>query len=92
MLPTCLLLTLGQRTRHRWRDWLQAQCLGAGGRWPWAFVAVCGRAMVVAVVVVVAAFSLQPDWIISVWTAVVPKGRCWRLPIALCSLFVDGRR
>lgn len=52
----------------------------------------CGRAMVVAVVVVVAAFSLQPGWIISVWTAVVPKGKCWRLPIALCSLFVDGRR
>lgn len=93
MLPTCLLLTLGQRTCHRWRDWLQAQCLSAGGRGPWASEAVCGRAMVVAeVVVVAAAFSLQPGWIISVWTAVVPKGKCWRLPIALSSLFVDGRR
>lgn len=40
----------------------------------------CGGAMVVAEVVVAAAaaFSLQPGWIISVWTAVVPKGRCWR--------------
>lgn len=55
-------------------------------------MAVCGRAMVVAMVVVVAAFSLQPGWIISVWTAVVPKGKCWRLPILLCSLFVDCRR
>lgn len=42
----------------------------------------CGRAMVAAkVVVVAAAFSLQPGWIISVWTAVVPRGRCWRPPI-----------
>lgn len=92
VLTTCLLLTLGQRTRHWWRDWLQArlpQCrrqraLGLRG---------CGRAMVVAEdVVVVAAFSLQPGWIISMWTAVVPKGRCWHSPIALCSLFVDCRR
>lgn len=55
----------------------------------------CGRAMVVAkdvVVVAAAAFSLQPGWIISMWTAVVPKGRCWHSPIALCSLFVDCRR
>lgn len=65
------------------------QCRRQG---PWASVAVCGRAMVVAKVVVVAAFSLQPGWIISVWNAVVPKGKCWRLPIALCSLFVDSRR
>lgn len=53
----------------------------------------CGGAMVVAeVVAAAAAFSLQPSWIISVWTAVVPEGRCWRWPIALSSLFVDGRR
>lgn len=56
----------------------------------------CGRAMVVAKDVVVAAaaaaFSLQPGWIISMWTVVVPKGRCWHSPIALCSLFVDRRR
>lgn len=52
----------------------------------------CGRAMVVAEVVVVAVFSLQPGWIISMWTAVVPAGRCWHSPIALCSLFVDCRR
>lgn len=54
----------------------------------------CGRAMVVAKVVVAgaAAFSLQPGWIISMWTAVEPKGRCWHSPMALCSLFVDFRR
>ncbi|XP_058402519.1 fibroblast growth factor receptor 3 isoform X2 [Diceros bicornis minor] len=54
---------LGQRTR-RWRDWLRARC----GR-------TRQRTLGTVAVAVVAAFSLQPGWIVAVWTlAVVPVG------------------